>query len=204
MKTEDTIAAYNKAAREYARSRIGTEDMAELEKFRKLLEYGSKVLDVGCAAGRDTRILKDMGLDVFGVDLADKLIAIAKKSNPDITFALADMRQLPFEDGAFDALWVSAVLHHLEKTGMQTALQEFNRVLAPHGILYVHTKAGSGKLKTNEDTVSGQEREFELVIRKELETMLSEAGYSKISLEEKVSKSRPGLIWINALYAKDA
>jgi ubiquinone/menaquinone biosynthesis C-methylase UbiE len=198
----DIIEKYNKAAEEYAQSRIGTEDKDELVKLRALLKPSDKVLDVGCAAGRDTRILKDMGFEAVGSDLAEKLLDIAKRANPDIEFVLADMRRLPFADGAFGAIWASAVLHHVTKEEMPSVLQEFYRVLSTKGILYIHTKAGQGLLRTNEATVKGETREFELVTAKGLDEMLRHAGFSKIELEEKPSKSRPGLSWVNAFYSK--
>ncbi len=85
---------------------------------------------------------------------------------------------------------------------MAKVISEFERVLAPGGIVYVHTKAGSGVLRTNETTVSGEEREFELATKDELHTMLVEHGFSKLGLNEVGSKSRPGLKWINAFYKK--
>lgn len=116
-KLMDIIAKYNKSAHEYARSRVGAEDKAELEKLKNFLKPGSKVLDVGCAAGRDPRILKDMGFEVVGTDLAEKLLEIAKKDNPDIEFVHAHMRSLPFNDASFQGVWASAVLHHVSKVG---------------------------------------------------------------------------------------
>ena len=198
----DIIEKYNRTADEYALSVIGGEDKAELQKLKSLLKSGDKVLDVACAAGRDTRILKDMGFNAVGSDLADNLLGIARKSNPDIEFFHADIRALPFPDASFQAVWASAVLHHVEKQEMSVALKEFWRVLAPRGILYVHTKAGNGRLRTNEESVRGETRDFELVTRAELDAMLQDVGYKKISLEEKPSKSRPGLFWINAFYRK--
>lgn len=198
----DIIEKYNKTADEYARSRVGTEDKSELEKLKSFLNPGDKVLDVGCAAGRDTRILKDMGFDVVGSDLAEKLLAIAKEANPDIEFVLADMRKLPFADGLFEGVWASAVLHHVSTAEMPGVLQEFWRVLAPGGVLYIHTKAGKGVLRTEEATVQGEAREFELVTADELNEMLKNTGYEKVTLEVKASKSRPGLEWLNAFYKK--
>lgn len=198
----DVIEKYNKTAEEYSRSLIGTEDKVELEKLKTFLRPGNKVLDVGCAAGRDTRILRDMGFDVVGSDLAEKLLLIARKNNPDIEFVLADMRKLPFADGSFQAVWASAVLHHVGRVEMPAVLREFWRVLASDGILYVHTKAGNGILRTSEEAVKGETREFELVTAEELDKMLQGAGYRKMKLEVKASKSRPGLYWVNAFYGK--
>jgi ubiquinone/menaquinone biosynthesis C-methylase UbiE len=201
-KPDDIIATYNETADEYARSRVGTEDLAELERFSSYLEPGARVLDVGCAAGRDTRILKDMGLDVVGADLAEKLLDIAREQNPDISFKLADMRHLPFDDQSFNGVWSNAVLHHVGKEAMVGVLQEFRRVLAPQGVLYVRTKAGEGTLRTQESTVRGKTREFALVTPDELGAMLTKAGYTAISLEAEPSQTRPGLVWATALYRR--
>ena len=196
----DIIDKYNKVAEVYAKSRLGTEDIQALKKFASLLKPGDKVLDAGCAAGRDTRILKDMGLDVTGTDLAENLLKIAKRANPDIQFTLADIRQLPFADHTFNGMWVCAVLHHVQKTEMPQAIREFKRVLTSGGILYVHTKAGTGTLRTNEATVQGETREFELVTAKELDAMLTAAGYTKLSLTGRPSRTRPGVSWVTATY----
>lgn len=198
------IDTYNDTAEEYAASRAGTEDLAELQKLRSFLVPRAKVLDVGCAAGRDTRIMKDMGLDVTGSDLAEKLLAIACRENPDISFVLADMRALPFDDQTFDAVWANAVLHHVSKQEMPGVLREFWRLLKPGGTVYVRTKGGEGVLRTSEATVNGKQREFELVTTDELDAMLTDVGYAKISLEVTLSKSRPGLQWIAAFYRKPA
>jgi ubiquinone/menaquinone biosynthesis C-methylase UbiE len=143
-----------------------------------------------------------MGFNVVGSDLAEKLLDLAKKAHPDIEFVLADMRNLPFSDESFRAIWASAVLHHVEKNEMPSVLKEFWRVLAPKGVLYIHTKAGRGLLRTSEESVKGEAREFELVTTGELHAMLQNTGYKQISLEEKPSRSRPGLYWVNALYRK--
>jgi len=198
----DIIEKYNKTAEEYTQSRLGTEDKDELERLKALIKPGSRILDVGCAAGRDTRILKDMGFEVVGSDLAERLLHIAEQTNPDIEFVLADMRKLPFVDESFDAIWASVVLHHAAKDEMLVVLQEFRRVLTMKGVLYIHTKAGQGLLRTNEAIVKGESREFELITAQELDEMLQNTGFMKIELEEKPSRSRPGLSWVNAFYSK--
>jgi len=198
----DIIEKYNKTAEEYTQSRLGTEDKDELERLKALIKPGSRILDVGCAAGRDTRILKDMGFEVVGSDLAERLLHIAEQTNPDIEFVLADMRKLPFVDESFDAIWASVVLHHAAKDEMLVVLQEFRRVLTMKGVLYIHTKSGQGLLRTNEAIVKGESREFELITAQELDEMLQNTGFMKIELEEKPSRSRPGLSWVNAFYSK--
>ena len=47
---------------------------------------GMKVLDYGCGVGKFSRILKDLGADVVGIDIAEKELAIARRQHPDIPF----------------------------------------------------------------------------------------------------------------------
>lgn len=202
MADDSIIDKYNRNAASYAKSSFGREDKGKLAQFTSLLEKHATILDIGCAAGRDTEILSDMGFSVVGADLAEKLLAIARESYPNIEFILADMRNLPFSDNSFDAIWANAVLHHVSKEEMPQALKEFCRVLAHHGVLFVHTKAGKGVLSTKDASVSDEERDFTLLTTRELDQMLITAGFSKLSLEENASRSRPGLKWLSGFYRK--
>lgn len=200
----DIIDTYNENAETYAKGSAGRQDSAGLKKLKSMLAPHARVLDLGCAAGRDTRILKDMGLDAVGTDLAEKLLEIARTENPDITFVLADMRKLPFEDHSFDAVWANAVLHHVSKAEMVGVVQEFWRILAPGGILFIHTKAGEGSLHSNDAAFAGVDRDFDLITADELDSMLTKVGYAKISLEVTESRSRKGLFWVSGFYKKPA
>jgi len=203
MDTTKIIATYDEAAEEYARNRQGHEPKEELAKFFKLLKPGARILDVGCAAGRDTRYIKDHDFEVVGVDLSQKLLDIGKKTHPDIEFVLADMRELPFEDASFDGVWANAVMHHLDEAEMPAALAEFARLVPSGGVVCVRTKMGEGRLKTRDIIVEGGEREFSLLSKEKLDQLLTAQGLTKISLNVSESKSREGLLWLTAFYKKD-
>ena len=47
---------------------------------------GMRVLDVGCGTGYLSRQLNDSGAHVTGVDLSARMIDIARRKHPDITF----------------------------------------------------------------------------------------------------------------------
>lgn len=200
----DAIKTYDDNAEQYAKSRIGKEDINELREFRSKLNEHDRVLDIGCAAGRDTRILKDLGLDPVGVDLSRNLLKIVEKHSPELEFVLADMQNMPFDDSSVKAIWASAVLHHVALKEMKSVLREFRRVLEPGGLLYIHTKAGKGKLQTSEEFVNNSEREFELMTAELLDEMLAKAKFEKISIDVKPSKSRKNLMWVTAFYKKPA
>lgn len=96
-----------------------------------------KVLDIGTGPGIMAICLADMGHRVTAIDLADGMLAQARKNSElygvDIEFRKADAEQLPFEDGSFDAVVSRWVLWTLPNP--EAALKEWMRVLKPGGKL---------------------------------------------------------------------
>lgn len=71
---------------------------------------------------------------VVGIDLAGAVIDAARRRHPWLETACADVRRLPFEDGAFDAvLSVSTLDHFAAEAEIEAALRELHRVVAPGG-----------------------------------------------------------------------
>lgn len=67
------------------------------------LEAGMRVLDVGCGPGRHAHHLASLGIEVVGVDISERFVALARAGAPsNATFVRADARALVF-DGEFDA-----------------------------------------------------------------------------------------------------
>ena len=65
---------------------------------------GTRVLDVGCGAGRFARVAADRGALVAGIDAARELLDIAAERTPDADFRVGDMEALPWPDAAFDVV----------------------------------------------------------------------------------------------------
>lgn len=100
---------------------------------RLALEPGDKVLDLGFGGGAALAALRDTGANVTGVDRATDMVVAARKAHPDMTFAEGGVDDLPFGDGAFEAvLSVNTVYFWPD---LPTALTEVRRVLAPGGRL---------------------------------------------------------------------
>ncbi|KES07115.1 methyltransferase [Streptomyces toyocaensis] len=96
---------------------------------------GRRVLDAGCGAGPLTAALRDRGAVVTGMDASTGMLALARRRlGEDVALHQADLGEpLPFEDGAFDDVVASLVLHYLEDWG--PTLSEIRRVLRPGGRL---------------------------------------------------------------------
>ena len=63
------------------------------------LEPGTRLLDVGCGPGRHAHTLALRGVEVVGVDISERFIALARDGAPEgvpVTFERADARALPY------------------------------------------------------------------------------------------------------------
>jgi SAM-dependent methyltransferase len=68
------------------------------------VQAGTRLLDVGCGAGRALRLAADRGAHVAGLDAAPGLLEYARRRVPGATIVQGDLETLPFADGAFDAV----------------------------------------------------------------------------------------------------
>ena len=117
---------------EYARSQALRPVESEL-----IAEYfpsaPARVLDLGCGAGRTTIALRRMGYDVTGIDLAERLLAEARRLDPAVDVRLMDAAALDFADATFDAALFSYngldCLHPV--AARERCLREVQRVLRP-------------------------------------------------------------------------
>lgn len=98
---------------------------------------GRRVLDAGCGSGPLTAALRDRGATVTGIDASAGMLALARRRlGDDVALHVADLSdRLPVDDGAFNDVVASLVLHYLEDWG--PTLTELRRVLRPGGRLIV-------------------------------------------------------------------
>ncbi|GGL07292.1 class I SAM-dependent methyltransferase [Planomonospora parontospora] len=96
---------------------------------------GRRVLDAGCGSGPLSAVLRERGAVVTGIDASAGMLALARRRlGDDADLRVADLSdRLPFDDGAFDDVVASLVLHYLQDWG--PTLAEMRRVLRPGGRL---------------------------------------------------------------------
>src|SRR4051794_31184150 len=96
-KISDVQASYDRVAEEYV-ARIFDElehkplDRRLLDRFAERARVIGPACDVGCGPGHVTRYLRDRGASVTGVDLSPAMVEAARRLNPGVDFAQADMR----------------------------------------------------------------------------------------------------------------
>lgn len=104
-----------------------------------LAEIGGarRVLDVGCGSGALVRALVRRGCEAVGLDPQAERIAEAREKVPEARFVEGSGDALPFDDASFEAVVFLNALHHVPVDGMDRALAEAERCLAPDGKLVV-------------------------------------------------------------------
>jgi 2-polyprenyl-3-methyl-5-hydroxy-6-metoxy-1,4-benzoquinol methylase len=155
------------------------------------LQPGSRVLDVGCGAGWFCAALAAAGFEAVGVDVAGEAIRRARERCPSVEFALVAEHELPYADGAFDAVWLGETLEHVQD--VIALLEAIHRVIKPGGRLIV-TTPDHGRLLRLALGLSTRafEQHFEprcdrvrFFTRRSLRALLETCGYGEIDIHAK-------------------
>lgn len=97
---------------------------------------GRRVLDLACGQGIVARELARRGASVFGVDISERMLALARSYQQseaqEVTFVLDDAQALgSLADGAFDGVTCNMAL--MDIPDLAATLQAVSRVLKPGG-----------------------------------------------------------------------
>jgi 2-polyprenyl-6-hydroxyphenyl methylase/3-demethylubiquinone-9 3-methyltransferase len=102
---------------------------------------GLRVADVGCGAGTQGMLWAQAGHRVFGIDINDDLVDLARtraaQAGLDAMFLKGSADELPWETGAFDVCIVPELLEHVEN--WERCLDEVCRIVRPGGYLFLTT-----------------------------------------------------------------
>lgn len=115
-----------------------------LSLFLSLVKPTDSVLDAGCGNGRNLVELAKRASHAWGVDESKEMLESARKRidaaglSQKCTLIEEDLASLSLEDGSVDATACLASFHHLKTPEWRlAALNEFSRVLAPNGRLFL-------------------------------------------------------------------
>lgn len=76
---------------------------------------GKSVLDLGCGYGENLAEFKRLGASrVLGVDISERMLAVAKEEHPELEFIRGDMGDLSFVGENFDCVFSSLAVHYIE------------------------------------------------------------------------------------------
>ena len=136
------------------------------------LRPGARVLDLGCGTGRVAGALLAKGMEVIGLDVSGRMLAVARGRHPGLLLA-----QVPGQDlacvrsGSVDAVLAVDVMPYLTRAGGSVAgamMRDIARVLRPGGTAVIlnwsYDDAQAGPLEVCEalSPLHGPEQPFRL------------------------------------------
>jgi len=105
-----------------------------------------KIIDIGCGTGALCSAFNELGMEVTGIDPAEKMIQIAKRKtgNSGIKFYEKNVLEgLPFADKIFDIAISSYVLHGLSADERKKIYFEMSRLANKYVIIHDYNKKRS-------------------------------------------------------------
>jgi SAM-dependent methyltransferase len=136
------------SAGEYERTAAELEPAARQVVARAAIAPGERVLDIACGTGNAALIAAEAGATVVGLDSAARLVDVAREraaeAGADAEFVVGDALELPFDDGAFDA--VLSVFGVIFVPDPPRAIAEILRVLKPGGRAVISAWAQAGAI----------------------------------------------------------
>ena len=121
-------------------------DRGMIEAFVSHVTEGSAhpVLDAGCGTGRMSRLLASLGVAVSGIDLSAGMIAVARRTSPELSFEVAELSELPHGDRQLGGVFAWYSIIHAPPGDLPRIFAEFFRVLAPGGHALLGFQVGEG------------------------------------------------------------
>jgi len=147
MKVNNTAKIFGKYAKAYEDKFMDVTFFSDTyDRFLGYLPSNkSIILDIGCGPGNITKYLLDNNpeLNVFGIDIAEEMLQLAKNNNPSANFKLMDCKNIHNINTSFDGIMSGFCLPYLSKEEVSTFIKNSYYLLNTKGILYISTMEDS-------------------------------------------------------------
>lgn len=182
--------AYDLVAKEYAEEFF--EEHEKKPKDREILlrffqEIGNKrpVWDFGCGPGQTTKYLKDLGLEISGLDLSEKILEQAQALYSEIHFQKGNILDLTFENNSIAGIVSFYVIVHFTEEQVNKAFQEIFRVLKPSGLLLLTYHIGKETIHLDEFLGKNIDIDFMFFTSDFILSRLKKIGFEHIEIIER-------------------
>jgi SAM-dependent methyltransferase len=190
----DPAATYDKVASAYAAAFLHELDHKPFDReiltrfaaaTRRRSQPGHPVCDLGCGPGHVGAFLGARGVDAVGIDLSAGMVAQARLSYAEMSFAQGDMTSLDVADDSFTGIVCFYALIHVPRAQVPVALREMSRALVPGGALLVAVHGGRGTLHADEMVGQPADLDVTLFSLSELSDLIQQAGFAIVEAHER-------------------
>lgn len=193
----NTINYYNQNAENFIANTQNADMHPTQERFLRLLDANTSILDFGCGSGRDTKYFLEKGYQVTATDGSAELCKLASE------FTGIKVKEMLFQEldaiNQYDGIWACSSILHLPKKELLPVIQKMCEALKDNGIIYTSFKYGDFEGERNGRYFTDfTEKTFQEVIEK----------VPKLTIEEHwiTSDVRPGRgeeKWLNLILRKN-
>ncbi|MBE7385912.1 MAG: class I SAM-dependent methyltransferase [Leptolyngbya sp. SIO1E4] len=181
---------YNTIAKAYAETFSGEhekkpKDQEILHKFSLKIGDRKPVWDFGCGPGQTTQYLKNLGIEISGLDLAEKALEQTRTLHPEISFRKGNMLDLDFENNSIAGVVAFYAIVHFTEAQVERAFREIFRVLKPDGIFLFTYHIGAETIHVEESFGKKVDIDFIFHTTDFITSCLNKSGFTSLEIIER-------------------
>lgn len=181
---------YDTVAKEYAEAFTGEhekkpKDQEILHRFSQKIGDRRPVWDFACGPGQTTKYLKDLGIEISGLDLSEKILEQARIIHPEIHFRKGNILELEFENDSIAGVVAFYAIVHFTEEQAGIAFREVFRVLQPGGIFLFTYHIGEETIRLDEFLGKRVDIDFMFFTSDFICSCLKDSGFEKIEIIER-------------------
>lgn len=152
-------------------------DRQVLAGFADAVRGRGEVCDMGCGPGHVTRYLHDAKIEVFGLDLSQRMVEVARTLNPGLRFVEGNMMALPMASGQLAGIAAFYAIVNIPRAALLGVFREMQRVLVSGGLLLLAFHVGEEVVRPEKLWEIPIEMEFFFYQPATMQRLLEEAGF---------------------------
>jgi ubiquinone/menaquinone biosynthesis C-methylase UbiE len=181
---------YDRVAKEYAETFSGEhekkpKDQEILRRFLKEVGDRKPVWDFGCGPGQTTKYLTDLGMEVSGLDLSEKILEQARTMHPELNFRKGNILELEFENDSIAGVVAFYAIVHFTEEQVEKAFREVFRVLYPGGLFLFTYHIGDETIHLDEFLGKEIDIDFMFFTTGFIHRCVQDIGFKKIEIIER-------------------
>ncbi len=181
---------YDTVAKEYAEEFSGEhekkpKDQEILHRFSQEIGDRRPVWDFGCGPGQTTKYLKNLGIEISGLDLSKKILEQARTIHPGINFRKGNILELEFVDDSIGGVVAFYAIVHFTEEQVEIAFLEAFRVLQPGGLFLFTYHIGEKTIHIEEFLGKNIDIDFMFFTTDFIFSCLKDSGFGKIEIIER-------------------
>jgi ubiquinone/menaquinone biosynthesis C-methylase UbiE len=183
---------YDTVAKEWAEIFSGEHDKKPkdqeiLHRFSQDIGGRKPVWDFGCGPGNTTKYLKNLGVEISGLDLSEIMLEQARSIHTGVHFQKGNLLELEFQNDSIAGVVAFYAIVHFTKEQVEKFFQELFRVLQPGGMVLLTYHIGEDTIHIDDFLGKKVDIDFMFFTNEFITSCLEGKGFGKIETIERES-----------------